>query len=107
MPNQCVLISGSGIAGPTLAHWLLRRGFRPTLVERGRICVTGGYIIDFWGLGYDVAEEMGLHLALVREGYEIEELRFVDSHGRRVGGFRADVFRRLTGGRYISIHAAL
>jgi 2-polyprenyl-6-methoxyphenol hydroxylase-like FAD-dependent oxidoreductase len=28
-----VLISGVGIAGPTLAYWLLRHGFEPTLVE--------------------------------------------------------------------------
>ena len=28
-----VLIAGVGIAGPTLAYWLHRFGFRPTLVE--------------------------------------------------------------------------
>jgi len=103
MRNQCVLISGIGIAGPTLAYWLLRRGFRPTLVERAPRLRTGGYIIDFWGLGHDIAEKMGLLPALAREGYEIEELRFVDRRGRRVGGFGVDVFRRLTGGRYVSM----
>ena len=29
-----VLIVGAGIAGPTLAYWLLRAGHEPTLVER-------------------------------------------------------------------------
>lgn len=28
-----VLISGAGIAGPTLAYWLLRNGFTPMLIE--------------------------------------------------------------------------
>ena len=29
-----VLIVGAGIAGPTLAYWLLQAGHEPTLVER-------------------------------------------------------------------------
>lgn len=29
-----VLIVGAGIAGPTLAYWLRRIGYEPTLVER-------------------------------------------------------------------------
>jgi 2-polyprenyl-6-methoxyphenol hydroxylase-like FAD-dependent oxidoreductase len=28
-----ILISGAGIAGPTLAYWLRPHGFTPTLVE--------------------------------------------------------------------------
>ena len=29
-----ILISGASIAGLTVAHWLARYGFRPTVVER-------------------------------------------------------------------------
>ena len=47
-----VLISGAGIAGPTLAYWLARYGFQPTIVEKAPHLRTGGYIIDFWGLGF-------------------------------------------------------
>ena len=43
-----ILISGAGIAGPTLAYWLLRRGFTPTIVEEAPSPRTGGYVIDFW-----------------------------------------------------------
>ncbi len=100
---QSILISGAGIAGPTLAYWLLERGITPTLVERAPHLRTGGYVIDFWGLGYEVADKMGLLPALDREGYDVQELRLVDGEGRRVGGFDADVFRNLTGGRYLSI----
>ena len=45
-----VLISGIGIAGPTLAYWLNRYGFCCTLVEKSPSLRTGGYVIDFWGL---------------------------------------------------------
>ena len=55
---------------------------------------SGGYIIDFWGLGYDIAERMGLLPALKAEGYDISELRFVNDRGRRVGGFGVNVSRR-------------
>ncbi len=37
-----ILISGAGIAGPTLAYWLAHYGFQPTLVERAPHLRTGG-----------------------------------------------------------------
>ena len=50
MNNKTILISGAGIAGPTLAFWLKAAGFEPTLIERAPALRTGGYVIDFWGL---------------------------------------------------------
>jgi 2-polyprenyl-6-methoxyphenol hydroxylase-like FAD-dependent oxidoreductase len=50
-----VLIVGAGIAGPTLAYWLLRAGHEATLVERAPELRRGGYLVDFWGAGFDVA----------------------------------------------------
>ena len=32
--NRNILISGASVAGPALAFWLHRYGFRPTVVER-------------------------------------------------------------------------
>jgi 2-polyprenyl-6-methoxyphenol hydroxylase-like FAD-dependent oxidoreductase len=78
---KTVVISGAGIAGPTLAYWLVDRGFEPTLVERASQMRSGGYIIDFWGAGYDVAEKMGLLPEIHREGYDVGELRLVDTLG--------------------------
>jgi 2-polyprenyl-6-methoxyphenol hydroxylase-like FAD-dependent oxidoreductase len=63
----------------------------------------GGYVIDFWGRGFDVAEKMGILPAIKREGYDVKELRIVAANGRRIGGFDADVFRSATLGRYVSI----
>jgi 2-polyprenyl-6-methoxyphenol hydroxylase-like FAD-dependent oxidoreductase len=101
--NLNVLISGAGIAGPCLAYWLLREGMTPTIVESAPAARTGGYMIDFWGVGYDVAERMGLLPALRVDGYPLEEIRLVNSAGRTVGGFDAGVFAAAAGGRYTSL----
>jgi 2-polyprenyl-6-methoxyphenol hydroxylase-like FAD-dependent oxidoreductase len=98
-----ILISGAGIAGPTLAYWLAQYGFEPTLVEKAPRLRTGGYVIDFWGAGFDIAERMGLLPELLSKGYRVREVRALDGDGRRVAGFSADVFGRMTQGRYVSL----
>jgi hypothetical protein len=40
-------------------------GIEPTLIEHAATLRTGGYVIDFWGLGYDIAERMGTGLPYV------------------------------------------
>ena len=103
MTARSVLISGAGIAGPTLAFWLNAAGFRTTIVERAPGLRAGGYVLDFWGLGYDIAERMGLASALKRVGYSMREMRIVDARGERITGFGTRVFRELTGGRFITL----
>ena len=98
-----VAISGAGIAGPTLAYWLWRAGHTPTLVENSPRLRTGGYLIDFWGAGYAVAERMGLGPAVQAAGYAVQEVRLVDRRGDKVGGFAVDGFRRNLNGRFISL----
>ncbi|HTW67225.1 MAG TPA: FAD-binding domain [Bryobacteraceae bacterium] len=98
-----ILISGAGIAGPTLAYWLLQYGFEVTIVETARDLRTGGYVIDFWGAAYDIAGRMGVLPEIERRGYMVEEVRVVNRGGKRIAGFPASVFTRATGGRYISI----
>ena len=97
------LISGVGIAGATLAFWLHKYGIEPTLVELAPALRSSGYVIDFWGLGYDIAEKMGLLPDITRIGYHTQELRIVDEDGRRLSGFGVQLFRELTGGRYVTI----
>jgi 2-polyprenyl-6-methoxyphenol hydroxylase-like FAD-dependent oxidoreductase len=101
-----VLISGAGIAGPTLAFWLNAAGFKTTIVERQPALRAGGYVIDFWGLGYDVAERMGLADDLKRVGYSMREMRIVDARGKRLAGFGTRVFVELTGGRFVTLARA-
>jgi 2-polyprenyl-6-methoxyphenol hydroxylase-like FAD-dependent oxidoreductase len=103
MEAPTVLISGAGIAGPTLAYWLARYGFRPTLVESAPSLRDSGYMIDFWGPGYEVAERMALIPKIGDRGYRMKEVRIVNSQGRRVSGFSADLFRDGLNNRFISI----
>ncbi len=98
-----VLIAGAGVAGPTLAYWLARYGFTATIIESARCLRSGGYIIDFWGAGFDIAERMGILPQILDKGYKVRELRVVDSNNRRVAGFPVDSFFQLTHGRYISV----
>jgi 2-polyprenyl-6-methoxyphenol hydroxylase-like FAD-dependent oxidoreductase len=98
-----VLILGAGIAGPTAAFWLARYGFQPTLAERALTLRDGGYVIDFWGAAFDLAEQMGVLYDLEQNGYRVQELRIVDDSGKTVGGFDANVIGRLTGGRYLTV----
>jgi 2-polyprenyl-6-methoxyphenol hydroxylase-like FAD-dependent oxidoreductase len=98
-----VLISGAGIAGPTLAYWLDHFGFETTIVEKAPGLRTGGYIIDFWGSGFDVADRMDLLEEVRRKGYRVEKVKVVDRAGQRVAGFSATAFTRATAGRYVSL----
>jgi 2-polyprenyl-6-methoxyphenol hydroxylase-like FAD-dependent oxidoreductase len=103
MTIQSVLISGAGIGGPTLAYWLKAAGYEPTIIEHAPAPRRGGYVIDFWGLGYDIAERMGLIEEINRTGYHIRDMRIVDAKGKRISGFGTRVFLELTGGRYVTI----
>ena len=86
-----VLISGAGIADcPTLAYWLAHYGMEPALVEKAPRLRSGGYAIDFWGAGFDIADRMGLLPEIRHKGYNIQELRVVNRAGEKVTGFSVD-----------------
>jgi 2-polyprenyl-6-methoxyphenol hydroxylase-like FAD-dependent oxidoreductase len=98
-----IAINGAGIAGPTLAYWLQKSGHEVLLIEESSQLRSGGYVIDFWGVGYDIAEKMGL-LSRIRElGYQVRKVRFVDRHSRTAGGFSTTVIGRMTNDRFTSL----
>src|SRR6516225_8878637 len=98
-----IIINGAGIAGPTLAYWLRKSGHEVVLVEAAPQLRRGGYVLDFWGVGYDIADKMGL-LPRIRElGYQVREVRFVDRHGHKRGGFSTEAIGRLVNGRFTTL----
>lgn len=103
MAMKKVLISGAGIAGPTLAYWLKRYGWQPVIVERAPELRTGGYVIDFWGKGYEIAERMGLLPEALKESYQLEEVRVVNDRGRTVTRIAAEGFSKALEGKYTSL----
>jgi 2-polyprenyl-6-methoxyphenol hydroxylase-like FAD-dependent oxidoreductase len=98
-----IIINGAGIAGPTLAYWLRKAGHEVALVETEPQLRTGGYVIDFGLVGYDIAEKMGLIPRLRELGYQVREMRFVDRRGRTSASMSVDALTRLTLGRYITL----
>jgi 2-polyprenyl-6-methoxyphenol hydroxylase-like FAD-dependent oxidoreductase len=58
-----VLISGASIAGPALAHWLRRFGFRATVVERSPGLRPGGQAIDLRGVANELPDYAHLVVA--------------------------------------------
>lgn len=98
-----ILIVGAGIAGTTLAYWLRRSGHQPTLLEHARRLREGGYLVDFWGAGFEVADRMGIVPRLVEQGYRIAEVRETSPGGRRLAGFDTVRLMDAMGGRYVSI----
>ena len=98
-----IVINGIGVAGPALGYWLTKAGHEVLLVEEAPRRRAGGYIIDFWGLGYDIAEKMGLTGEIRRLGYQVREVRLVGRDGRKRGGFDVSVFGRLTHDRFTSV----
>jgi 2-polyprenyl-6-methoxyphenol hydroxylase-like FAD-dependent oxidoreductase len=90
MPFE-ILISGGGIAGPSLAYWLSRQGHAVTIIEQAHELRTGGQAVDFRGPALTVLEKMGL-LEKVRAGAtEMGPLVLVDGRGREVGRLPAEV----------------
>ncbi|MGV0700050.1 FAD-binding domain [Mycolicibacter sinensis] len=98
-----VAISGAGVAGTALAYWLHRTGHTPTVIEQAPAFRAGGYMIDFWGVGYTVAQRMGIEAQLLDQGYQIESVRSVAADGRTVAALDANAFRDLLGDGFTSL----
>ncbi len=100
--NKNILISGAGIAGLTLAWWLKKYGYEPTVVEIKDSLPRGGYMIDFWGAGFDVAEKMGLRSQLGKRHYAIPKLKFVNETGKTTGHFNIEKMRKSVNYRHFN-----
>lgn len=98
-----ILIVGAGIAGPTLAYWLRRTGHEVALVERASHLREGGYVVDFWGAGFDVAERMGITLRLMAEGYHVREAREVSERGRPIARLHPESVIPKATSRYVTV----
>ncbi|TDC78884.1 FAD-dependent oxidoreductase [Micromonospora sp. KC606] len=98
-----VIICGAGIAGLALAQRLGSSGTEVTVLEKAPGPRTGGYMMDFFGPGYDAAEAMGLLPSIRAQGYHVEELAYCDELGRRRAGLGYGQFAKAVGGRLVSL----
>jgi 2-polyprenyl-6-methoxyphenol hydroxylase-like FAD-dependent oxidoreductase len=91
MRNREVLISGAGLAGPTLAYWLHRHGFRPTVVERAPALRDGGYKVDIRGAAIEVLKRMGLFEAARAADTGMRHITYVKPDGRPIAVLDANL----------------
>jgi 2-polyprenyl-6-methoxyphenol hydroxylase-like FAD-dependent oxidoreductase len=103
MNNKNILISGAGVAGTTLAYWLQRFGFIPTIVEQAPKLREGGYAIDFWGAGFDVAEQMDIVPDLRSADVGIDEVVFVDADNHRKAAMNYSQIKNMMKGRALTL----
>ena len=103
MERTLALICGAGIAGLTLACLLDRMGWDVQLVERANSLRREGYMIDFFGPGFDAAETMGLLPRLRELAYNVTELNYVDRSGRPRAALDYQLMVNSLDGRLISL----
>jgi 2-polyprenyl-6-methoxyphenol hydroxylase-like FAD-dependent oxidoreductase len=90
--NNRILVSGGGIAGPALAHWLTLAGYSVTVVERAPAPRPGGQTVDLRGAGRTVISEMGLMDQARALAVEQRGLMLVDAAGKATATMAADAF---------------
>src|SRR6266567_2681922 len=82
--NKNIIISGASIAAPTLAYWLKRYGFTPTVIERAPQLRAGGYPVDVRFEAVQVAKLMGIWPRLQQEQTTLGEMSFVNERHQRI-----------------------
>jgi 2-polyprenyl-6-methoxyphenol hydroxylase-like FAD-dependent oxidoreductase len=92
--NERILISGASIAGPTLAFWLARYGFRPTVVERAPRLRQGGNGVDVRGQATEVAERMGIMPRIRAVAADVIGMSFVNAANRSVARIDMQAIQR-------------
>jgi 2-polyprenyl-6-methoxyphenol hydroxylase-like FAD-dependent oxidoreductase len=92
MAQPTVVISGAGIAGPALAHWLSAADYRIVVVELADGIRPGGQTVDLRGAGRAVVERMGLMDQVVQRSLRQRGVAWVRADGRRRADMPVEAF---------------
>jgi 2-polyprenyl-6-methoxyphenol hydroxylase-like FAD-dependent oxidoreductase len=98
-----VAICGAGISGLALAHRMHAHGWDVVVLERAPGPRTQGYMIDFFGPGFDAADAMGLVPALHERAHPIDQAAYVDARGRTTAQLTFARFAATEDGRLLSL----
>lgn len=82
-----VLISGAGVAGPSLAYFLSKIGARITVVEKASALLPHGQNVDITGAAVTVIKKMGLFDEIRRYHTKEKGTQLIDSNGRPFAPF--------------------
>lgn len=89
---RTVLVSGAGIAGPSLAYWLHRHGFEATVVERSAFLRDSGGAVDFRGEQVRLLKAMGVFDAVKAAETAMGDQVVLDGAGEPVIAFSSAFF---------------
>jgi 2-polyprenyl-6-methoxyphenol hydroxylase-like FAD-dependent oxidoreductase len=92
MTQPTVLISGAGVAGPALAHWLSGNGYHVVVVELAPDIRPGGQTVDLRGAGRNVVERMGLLDQMVDRSLAQRGIAWVRADGSRRAEMPVEAF---------------
>lgn len=82
-----VLISGAGVAGPTLAWFLAKTGARVDVVEKAKELLPHGQNVDIEGSALKVIEKMALMDEVKRYNTTEKGTQFIDPNGKPFAPF--------------------
>jgi 2-polyprenyl-6-methoxyphenol hydroxylase-like FAD-dependent oxidoreductase len=88
--GPAVLVSGASFAGLATAYWLLRLGYRVTVVEAAKALRKGGTPVDIDEETSNILARMGMLDALKAKALPPRTLAFKDADDRTIGVFGAD-----------------
>jgi 2-polyprenyl-6-methoxyphenol hydroxylase-like FAD-dependent oxidoreductase len=97
------LICGAGIAGLALAGRLHHHGWDVSVVDHAPGPRTQGYMIDFFGPGYEALTAMGLESALHEAASPVNEFRYIDGTGRTTVSVDYTMFAKALRGKMASV----
>ena len=90
---RSVLISGGGVAGPSLAYWLGASGYEVTVVERAPgLRTSGASAVDFRGDQLALLARMGVLGEIEACQTGMGDQAVIDSTGRRLSTFPSALF---------------
>jgi 2-polyprenyl-6-methoxyphenol hydroxylase-like FAD-dependent oxidoreductase len=102
-------IVGAGVAGLVAARQLGLAGWRVDVYERSPGPNPSGYMMDFFGPGFDAAERIGVLSRLKEVSYRVDSVEYVDSVEHVDSAWRTTArldygqFYRVLGGRLLSL----
>lgn len=97
------VICGAGIAGLALAKQLASHHWDVTVVEKSPRQQEQGYMVDFFGPGYDAAAAMGVLPRLQELSYDIDGFVYVNDKGKPSASLNFSKIQKAANGRLLSI----
>jgi 2-polyprenyl-6-methoxyphenol hydroxylase-like FAD-dependent oxidoreductase len=97
------IICGAGISGLSAAAFLARMGWQVVVVDQARGPREQGYMMDFFGAGWQAADRLGIIPRIRELGYQVQRLDYVDRHGKSRASLPFAKYAKVTGGKLTSI----